>query len=738
MLVSGWVLRKRRLLYFLILQGGGIGILYLTVFAAYKLANLPVEAALVLMSVLIPAALIIALFQNSQALAFFGFAGGFAAPVLLPAGGGIVALFVYYTILSLGILAISFFRPWKLTALLGFAANFGVTLIWFAGNYTADDFTVTALFLWSFIVLYTLLGIILLGKAAETGSGKQGGKIEFVLILGTAFLGFLGLWQIFSAVKHGYSLASLTFAGFYLIVALALLGIRKKNGQLWKIPPILIEIYGALALVLANLIIPLELSGPITLAIWAAEGALIYYTGIRSAHTRLLVAGLIVHAAAALDFIVERPGGIYGPLRSPAFTGMLLIAASACAILVLTAQSEKTAKRKIPAFFTQNRYRRLLALWVLLWWFGGWGMELGRIFGPLNWDSFAPWSFIATSGSALLFFGLSKLFAIAVLNLAVLPSLVIAGAAMLGPLALRAGQNFFYDPTVIFTYNYFNGLWLWAWLGFTAAHAAMLLLSKNHIGPRARAPWTAAYALILLPALTASLRYLTSSLNLAPSWTALAGIAPLLLFLFALSFLLKWISGMEKSFRFFTGTLLPWGLCTAAILWFTVTLFMHGNPAPLPLYIPLLNPLELQEALCAAVVIIFQIKSRRAGLPALSPRGIFIIADTLGFLWITAMLARSVYFFGNIRYDVLSSDPFNLGLFMLLALWGIGHIILGHRRALRPLWIAGVTITVLDIAKLLLFDMANTGTLIRISSFFIAGLLLLFIGYVAPVPPVLR
>jgi uncharacterized membrane protein len=47
-------------------------------------------------------------------------------------------------------------------------------------------------------------------------------------------------------------------------------------------------------------------------------------------------------------------------------------------------------------------------------------------------------------------------------------------------------------------------------------------------------------------------------------------------------------------------------------------------------------------------------------------------------------------------------------------------------------------LTLADIAKLILLDMANTGTLARIASFFIAGLILLFIGWAAPLPPSLK
>jgi uncharacterized membrane protein len=750
MLVAGWALRKRRPLYFLILQGGGIGILYLTVFAAHKLtAYFPAQAALALISVLIPAALIIAIFQNSQTLAFFGFLGGFAAPILLSGGGSIIFLFVYYAALSLGILAISFFRSWKLTAVLGFAASFGVTLKWITEAYTASDFAYTETFLVLFIVIYTLIGILLLARNAGTNGEKKNLYLELTLIFGTPFLGAAAQWKVFSVIEHGYALVSLLFAIFYIILAFALLRRNARRGKVWKIPPFLVEAYGALALILANLVVPLELSGFLSSAIWAAEGVVVYWMGLRRGNGRVLAAGLVIHAAAALVFLTEGPGAVYGPLRSAAFTGTLVITASALALLALTKKIPRDSAGpplRYP-FLSQTWYTALLVVWSLVWYFAGWGVELRRIFdGYLNLDAFAAWAFIAASGSALLFFALSKLFGIALLNIAAAPSLVIAFFAMIVPLTRRFVRYFFDDFTTIFTYNYLGGLWLWAWIGFAAVHILILILSKKHAASagcqaaeKVRALWLFVCLLVVLPVLTASLRYLTASINLAASWTALAGIAPLLAALLALSRAFKKIAGAGESFRLFTGTFLPWLLCGAAALWFGVTLFMPGNPSPLPLYIPVLNPLELQEALCAAVIIITQSASRAARLPSMSRPAVFVVADVMGFFWITAMLARTVHFFAGIPFGgVGDSDAFNLALFIFWAFWGIGHIVLGHRLSLRPVWIAGAILTTADIAKLLLLDLAGIGTPARIASFFIAGLALLFIGWAAPLPPSLK
>ncbi|MDR1247833.1 MAG: DUF2339 domain-containing protein, partial [Treponema sp.] len=101
-----------------------------------------------------------------------------------------------------------------------------------------------------------------------------------------------------------------------------------------------------------------------------------------------------------------------------------------------------------------------------------------------------------------------------------------------------------------------------------------------------------------------------------------------------------------------------------------------------------------------------------------------------------ALTARAVHFYGRIPYrELVYSDVFHLCLFILWAVYGIAHVIGGHRLSLRQLWIAGAVLTLADIAKFLLFDQAGAGAALRITSFFLAGLFLLFIGWAAPLPP---
>jgi len=112
LLLFGWRVRERKASYAMTLQGGAIGILFLTVFAAARHYHLvPMGFAFAVMSGLVLLAAVLAIAQNAAALAVFGSVGGFLAPMLTSTGkGSHVALFSYYVLLNLGIFDTAWFK----------------------------------------------------------------------------------------------------------------------------------------------------------------------------------------------------------------------------------------------------------------------------------------------------------------------------------------------------------------------------------------------------------------------------------------------------------------------------------------------------------------------------------------------------------------------------------------------------------------------------------------------------
>lgn len=87
LLAVGWRLRHKQRVYALILQGGATGVLYLTVFGAFRLWQmLPMTLAFALLVVICAASVGLAVLQKALSLAMLASLGGYLAPLLLSTG----------------------------------------------------------------------------------------------------------------------------------------------------------------------------------------------------------------------------------------------------------------------------------------------------------------------------------------------------------------------------------------------------------------------------------------------------------------------------------------------------------------------------------------------------------------------------------------------------------------------------------------------------------------------------
>jgi len=65
----------------------------------------------------------------------------------------------------------------------------------------------------------------------------------------------------------------------------------------------------------------------------------------------------------------------------------------------------------------------------------------------------------------------------------------------------------------------------------------------------------------------------------------------------------------------------------------------------------------------------------------------------------------------------------------------LGAMVFANRIRVRALWICGGVLLAVVVVKLFLLDLSKIGGVERIVSFLGVGVLLLVIGYLAPVPP---
>jgi uncharacterized membrane protein len=108
------------------------------------------------------------------------------------------------------------------------------------------------------------------------------------------------------------------------------------------------------------------------------------------------------------------------------------------------------------------------------------------------------------------------------------------------------------------------------------------------------------------------------------------------------------------------------------------------------------------------------------------------------FLWLTAVVARTVHHLAHVRYDgdaMFRSDLFHAAIAVLWGLLAMGCMVAANRLKRRAVWFAGTGLLAVVVVKLFVVDLSGSGTVSRIVSFLAVGGLMLIIGFFTPLPP---
>ncbi|QJP07294.1 DUF2339 domain-containing protein [Pseudomonas multiresinivorans] len=344
----GWWLRHRRPAYALILQGTGIAVLYLTVFASIKLypamnhgeVLIDPQAGFVLLVAVTLFSAILAILQDALGLAAAAALGGFAAPILASTGGGShVALFSYFALLNAGIFAIAWFKAWRLLNLIGFFGTFGIGLAWGLRSYKPELFATTEPFLILFFLTYVAIGLLFARRRLREAAGapeddsreallrwsaRQTDYVDGTVLFGTPLVGFGLQYAVIQHLEFGAAFSALALGLFYMVLARVLAGRTAGRALL------LVETCLALGVVFGTLAIPLGLDARWTSAAWAVEGAGIFWLGLRQQRPLARIFALLLQGGAAWAFVTSLgwTPWITSPLLDGAPLGALMLGAA--------------------------------------------------------------------------------------------------------------------------------------------------------------------------------------------------------------------------------------------------------------------------------------------------------------------------------------------------------------------------------------------------------------------------
>jgi len=740
LLVIGWRLRVGRRAYAMVLQGGGVGVLYLTVFAALRLYELVSPLAAFGLLVAISAlSSWLAVRQDAISLAALAVAGGFLAPILTSSqSGNHVMLFSYYALLNAGILGIAWFKAWRVLNLLGFAFTFLVGTLWGVTRYMPEDFATTEPFLILFFLFYVAIAVLYALRRSVTVRDY----VDAGLVFGTPLVAAGLQSALVRHIEYAMAFSALAMAALYLILGRFLYMRRREDIRL------LVESFLALGVVFATLAVPLALDARWTSATWAVEGAAIVWAGVRLNRGPVRAFGLLLELGAGVAFILGlslwtsgSPAALI-PLANSAFVGALLVSGAG----LFTGWLLQRHRDRLPA--GETGLGAISFTWGILWWlYAGW-REIDR-FVPYDMRIPALVAFLAAT--AVLFVVLETRLH---WPIARVPALLLVPALL--AIALVAMNRMSFAPSDFMSMTLRSAgvdhlFAHWGFIGWIVAVAAVAGLLRWFDRQRAAADagptpsfelLHAGFLWLVLLLIAHELAWVGSRIEPGHGvWTAVPwGLVPALGLGIVSEFARgsSWPIGAHRRGYFVVGAMLVAALLA---LW-SIAANVHGSgdPAPLP-YLPLINPLDLTQAaiLLALTTWVVHVRRSEPGVFAALPReAVIVLLCALAFLWINAIALRSIHFWYDVPYTPRALWHSTIVQAVLSLLWSslaLATMALANRRQWRVPWMAGAALLALVVAKLFAVELAQVGTITRIVSFIGVGLLLLLVGYLAPVPP---
>ena len=720
LLVFGWKLKDKNQGYGLILQGAAIGILYLTLFASFRLYSMiPAGMAFAFLIIFSILTMTLSVLQNSRSLAILSVSGGFLAPVLTSTGeGSHVALFSYYAVLNLGIFAVAWFKSWRLLNLIGFVFTFLIGTAWGVTNYQAADFITAEFFLILFFLLYSAIALIFTIKQPPNLKGY----LDATLVFGLPIISFALQAAMVQDFEYGLAWSAFGLGAFYILLAYFIL--KTKSASL----KVMAEAYLALGIIFISLVIPFALDGEWTAAAWAIEGAGLIWIGLRQSRWFAKYFGALVQFAGGIIFLAEID---FYQMNKTLFDAQTLgIGFVAIAALF---SSYQIYKNKSSLKTIEYKSHIVFLIWGLIWWYIGGLEKIENLFTSSE-ESNAMVAFVTLSG--IIGFALQKRFQWRVMNQLYWVTLFLLVLISVFPLIynghLFEGWGILYWGLAIVSF--------YATLYFKDRDNLMLkdestsdnLASKNNIRAEGVLHFISLVALMSLSLL--ELTWLTRFYGFAHTGWSVASVGLLIAaWIFLLSRITTWPIKQHPSVYLKAGMAL---LLIATALWsFMMNFPSSGSVAPLA-YLPILNPLDIVQGILLLLVYRVLIIRARDGYIHINV-STKMISVIFIFIWLNVILLRSIHAWANIPYyfdTLFQSFLVQTSLSIFWTTLGLTGTILASRMASRKTWIYSAGLLAIVVGKLFVIDLDNTSGIERIVSFVVVGLLLLIVGYFSPLP----
>ena len=797
--------------YGLTLQGVGFAVIYLTVFASFKLYGLlPSTLTFGVLALLAGLTVMFSVWQNALPLAVLAFGGAFFAPILVSRpDGSVVMLFSYYLLLNIAVAVIAHYRTWKLLNALSLAVTFGLAYVWgfraFSGNSAGAGWLSLRWQLLGLLVGHMALYLFIAVRYSQQvvsynqtllqmnrGVAKRPIiSIDSGLLFGTALLGFGLMASLLNDLPYHLAFASSALSAIYLSLGLWLLkhhrrsiaSDRQANNQFDNSFELPIEASLALGCGFLALVIPLALSAKWISIGWAVQGAALVWLGARTQRRWTVYFGLALQGFSILllvgfDTLMRHWYGLLDQLSVPHQTSIVaasstlpLTVLTACVLLsafilrhgrvniaAATPQAKaqpqpqpqtqpaavKTTPKRVQQIADKSSHSFVATALVVV----GFVLYLSAILSadPF-WNNGGKTTTIKIAVAMAVFLMVGQLIHQRFVwrSMRKVSRLILPFAMMSWVLVCLTHVKV---ETVVDLNDYhikaFSGLgrYLLAMLGCFAI-AKLLgawLLSRWHRDRLDIRFDALVWFLVLIAMLTWMLQQvpfnywqhaqeLQAIITILPTVLAVLGLMSLLL-LPRLQALRGRLLGWLQVDRLLKHS--AYILVSITFIWSLSANFSLDGQL-VGVYLPLLNPLDL------TLISILLYQSYVALKVDSNYRTIVLVICGLGaFVTLSSMLVRgfaSVWGTPTWEHGAWSVSMVQTGLTILWTVIAMVLMFLANKKAIRLVWFAGIALLTMVVAKLLLIDMSNTSAVLRVVSFIGAGLLMLVIGYLAPLPP---
>lgn len=805
--VVGYRTTAKKRSYGLTLQGVGFAVIYLTVFASFKLYGLlPSTLTFGVLALLAGLTVMFSVWQNALPLAVLAFGGAFFAPILVSRpDGSVVMLFSYYLLLNIAVAVIAHYRTWKLLNALSLAVTFGLAYVWgfraFSGNSAGAGWLSLRWQLLGLLVGHMALYLFIAVRYSQqvvsynqtllqmnTGVAKRPIiSIDSGFLFGTALLGFGLMASLLNDLPYHLAFASSALSAIYLSLGLWLLkhhrrsiaGDPQANNHFDNSFELLIEASLALGCGFLALVIPLALSAKWISIGWAVQGAALVWLGARTQRRWTVYFGLALQGFSILllvgfDTLMRHWYGLLDQLSIPhqmsivaASSTLPLTVLTACVLLsafilrhgrvnIATATPQAKAQPQTQPAAVKTTHKRVqkiadnashsfvaTALMVV-----GFVLYLSAILSadPF-WDNGGKTTTIKLAVAMAVFLIVGQLIHQRFVwrSMRKVSRLILPFAMISWVLVCLTHVKV---ETVVDLNDYhikaFSGLgrYLLAMLGCLAI-AKLLgawLLSRWHRDRLDTSVDALVWFLTLIAMPTWMLQQvpfnywqhaqeLRAIITILPTVLAVIGLMSLLLLPKLQAFgdrLLGWLA-VDTLLKHSAYILVP-----MTFIWsLSVNFSLDGQL--LGVYLPLLNPLDL-----TLISILLYQSYVALKVDSNYPTIVLVVCGLGAFVTVSSMLVRgfaSVWGTPTWEQGAWSVSMVQTGLTILWTVIAMVLMFLANKKAIRLVWFAGIALLTIVVTKLVLIDMSNTSAVLRVVSFIGAGLLMLVIGYLAPLPP---